>query len=278
MPPKKKATKKDDVANPSNEDAGIEQPAANATRLNDHVILQLPIPPARLRDVMDNTSMNEMFEYNPVIVDPQPYTPVDAFHSVNDELVESFKDDAAEASASTPGAMQDSQPSNNKPVSHGCVCYWCCHAIPHIEYGMPIRYDVFHRSFTVFGSFCSLECVAAYNFTTHMGSDRVWEIHSWIQMMANRYGYTGHVRPAPSRYLLKMFNGPLSIEEFREAHKGLARTYAMNIPPFIHVVSHMEVLNTSFLDTTAKKPKRVAAAAKGTAGKTPSLASSPQSI
>ena len=82
-----------------------------------------------------------------------------------------------------------------------------------------------------------------------MGSDRVWEIHSWIQMLANRYGYEGMVRPAPSKYLLKMFNGPMTIDEFRNAHKGLARTYVMNIPPFIHVPSQMEILNTSFLDS-----------------------------
>ena len=118
-----------------------------------------------------------------------------------------------------------------------------------------IRYDVFHKNFTMFGSFCSLECAAAYNYSTHMGSDRVWEIHSWIQMLAHRYGYSGVVRPAPSRYLLKMFNGPLTIDEYRSVHKTLARTCVMNIPPFIHVTSQMEVLNTSFLDKSEQVEK-----------------------
>jgi hypothetical protein len=112
---------------------------------------------------------------------------------------------------------------------------------------MPIQYDSVHNSFTLYGCFCSLECAAAHNFSMHMGCDRAWEIHSWIQLLARRYGYSGRVRPAPSKFLLKLFNGSLTIEEFRAAHKDLTRTYVMNIPPFIHVASQMEVLNTSFI-------------------------------
>lgn len=116
-----------------------------------------------------------------------------------------------------------------------------------MTFGMPIRYDSFNKTFTVYGTFCSLECAAAHNFSVHLGSDRAWEIHSWIQMIGKRYGYLDPIRPAPSRYLLRMFDGPLSIEEFRNAHKGQARTYMLNIPPLIAVNSQMEVMNTSYL-------------------------------
>lgn len=241
----------------------------------DPVILQLPIAPSRLEEIMENTNMHGILEYNPTIVDPQPYIPDDAFHSNHDTVSCNNESSESHDTTTVTCPSKDAHGVNSKhhedaicnapQPPHGSICYWCCHAIPHIEYGMPIRYDVFHKSFTLFGSFCSLECAAAYNFTTHMGSDRVWEIHSWIQMLAHRYGFADHIRPAPSRYLLKMFNGPMSIEEFRCAHKGLARTYLMNIPPFIHIVSQMEVLNTSFLEPTghfpssgdAKKLKRV---------------------
>lgn len=248
-----------DVVRDRNENQSQQQ-------IHEHVILQLPINQNRLQDIMDNTNMHGILEYNPNIVDPQPYIPHDAFMSGHDMLLcedaSSSKKDTKNKSKNKNDLSQTSAVVNEcnhdnvetdvtLPSHHGCVCYWCCHTIPHIEYGMPIRYDVFHKSFTLYGSFCSLECVAAYNFTTHMGSDRVWEIHSWIQMLAHRYGYIDNVRPAPSKYLLKMFNGPLTIEEFRDAHKGLARTYMTNIPPFIHVVSQMEVLNTSFLDMSS---------------------------
>ena len=87
-----------------------------------------------------------------------------------------------------------------------------------------------------------------------MGCDRAWEIHSWIQLLGKKYGFKGPIRPAPSRYLLKMFHGPLTIEEFRKVHTNLIQTYVLNIPPFIHVSSQMESINTSFLDK--EKPNR----------------------
>lgn len=213
------------------------------------VVLQLPITSSRLDDLMGIQEMTNVLEYNPNIVDPQPYTPQNTFVSFNEYMNDDKEKKENNKSTNNDCDEKDNNSENNEQISaHSSICYWCCHAIDHMEYGMPIRYDVFHKSFTMYGTFCSLECVAAYNFSTHMGSDRVWEIHSWIQMLAHRYGYTNVIRPAPSRYLLKLFNGPMSIEEFRNAHKGFARTYINNIPPFIHVTSQMEILNTSFLD------------------------------
>jgi len=37
----------------------------------------------------------------------------------------------------------------------------------------------------------------AYNYGNYMGSDRMWEIHSWIQWMAQKMGYETPIRPAP---------------------------------------------------------------------------------
>ena len=257
MPVKKRVTKK--TAAPSESPVDSEPPpivvsdaAAATPPIQDNVIMQLPIAPNRLQEIMESTNMHGILEYSPTINDPQPYTPHNAFMCDHDMLAterQEVQNESVTDIGSSPVVADDAEAS--VVSKHGCICYWCCHQIPHIEFGMPIRYDVFHKSFTLFGSFCSLECAAAHNFATHMGSDRVWEIHSWIQMLAHRYGYTEQVRPAPSKYLLKMFNGPLGIDEFRQAHRGLARTYMLNVPPFIHVVSQMEVLNTSFLDTAS---------------------------
>lgn len=232
------------------------QPVPDVRRDLDPIVLQLPIPPQRLNELMAIEEIPSVLEYNPTIVDPQPYHAVNHFVSENENVC-SVSEDVATPSHTGQTTTDTVSPSDvvqaDLHVSKGkssSMCFWCCHLIDHMEFGMPIRYDVCHKSFTTFGCFCSLECVAAYNFSIHMGSDRVWEIHSWIQMLASRYGYIGNVRPAPSRYALQMFNGPMSIEEFRNAHKGLARTCIMNIPPFVHVTSQLEMLNTSFLDAT----------------------------
>ena len=222
------------------------------------IVLQLPIPPQRLNELMAVEEIPSVLEYNPIIVDPLPYQVMNHFISENENVLTNTEDTASPSQVPAVPSDMNTQGQENTIDSHitsskgksSSLCFWCCHLIDHMEFGMPIRYDVCHKSFTTFGCFCSLECVAAYNFSIHMGSDRVWEIHSWIQMLASRYGYVGNVRPAPSRYALQMFNGPLSIEEFRNAHKNLARTCIMNIPPFVHVTSQLEMLNTSFLDTT----------------------------
>ena len=70
-------------------------------------------------------------------------------------------------------------------------------------------------------------------------------------MIARRFGITNIIRPAPSKYLLKMFGGNLSIDEFREAHLNNDKTYILNIPPMISVNSTNEIINTSYI--TKKK-------------------------
>jgi len=194
------------------------------------VILQLAIPKQRIDELLafQNADNNEF--------NPQPYCKINNFESTNDEIIiNTFND--------------------KKNVN----CYWCCHKIDSNIFGMPIKYDVVHNIFSMHGTFCSLECVAAHNYSIHNGSDRAWEIQSWIQMLADRYGYKNIIRPAPSKYLLKIFDGPMDIEEFRDVHKNFDKTYVLNISPFINISSQLEVLNTSFLnqDNIEKNNKNI---------------------
>ena len=113
---------------------------------------------------------------------------------------------------------------------------------------MPVTYDSINDTYTLYGSFCSLQCANAYNFSVHNGSDKVWEVNSWIQMLGKRHGINMIIRPAPSRYLLEMFGGNMTIEEFRDAHIDNNKTYVLNIPPMISISSTTEILNTSYLN------------------------------
>lgn len=202
----------------------------------EHVIVQLPIQP---KQTPDETPL-----------DPTPYIPDSHFISHNDSV------------DVTPSTLLEKTETyeHQTPSSTNC-CYWCCHSIGAKEFGMPIKYDSIHKTFTTFGHFCSLECIIAYNYDHYMGSDRMWEIHSWVQWMAHRLGYDTPIRPAPNRYLLKMFSGPLTIEEFRDVHKSYYKTLVMNMPPLIHVQGQMESINTSYLNqkthitsTTTEEP------------------------
>jgi hypothetical protein len=221
------------------------------TKQEEHIVVQLPIQPERIQNLLDET--NEIInplEYCPRIVDPEPYIPTNNFMSHND-VVAQFNGTGIEDSqeALIKEVIQDElvKEKDLQKTIRNC-CYWCCHTMGAKEFGLPIKYDTVHKTFTTYGYFCSLECVVAYNYSHYMGSDRMWEIHSWIQWMAQKMGYDTPIRPAPSRYLLKMFNGPLEIEEFRGAHKKYLKTYVMNMPPLIHVQGQMEMINTSYLN------------------------------
>jgi hypothetical protein len=203
-------------------DAPTMPPAAD----DEHVILQLPIMASRLDEILLGTASASADA-------PLPYNEWQMqFMSCVDSA-----DDAGEESCC------DAQPTH---------CFWCCHAIAARKFGMPIDYDAAHRMFTVTGAFCSLQCAAAHNMATHMGSDRMWDVHGWIQLMAKMHGVPVPVRPAPSRYVLRLFGGPMGIDEFRVAHGTASRTMLVNMPPLVSVQPQVEMVNTSFLANDGK--------------------------
>ena len=205
----------------------------------DHVIVQLPIPQEKLEDIIRQNAYTEgiLLQDNR---EPMPYSSDDHFDNIHDCV-----SDVGNAfdSKHTENCIKEMHPS----LTTRQACYWCCHEIGPFKYGMPVSYDTVHQSFNQYGLFCSLECAAAYNFSTNMGSDRMWEIHSWIQLMAKKLGIETPIRAAPSKYLLQMFGGPMPIEMFRSCHKSLYRAYVMNIPPMINVSSQSEVINVSYI-------------------------------
>lgn len=252
MPPKKKATKKKEETIVQQEEH-IEECVPPATD-EEHVLLNLPINDQQLNALLHEQDMSNVLQYVPTIKDPEPYIPVN--HFCNDADVigsSSYACATTNASVSHHLTCCENEITPASSVKKKKICYWCCHEVGHMVYSMPIWYDFVNKSFTMYGTFCSLECAAAHNFSVHLGSDRAWEIHSWIQMLGKRFGFLEPIRPAPSRYLLEMFDGPLSIEEFRNAHKGQSKTYVLNIPPLISVNSQMEIVNTSFLGNTEER-------------------------
>ena len=255
---------------------------ADVSLKDEQVILQMPLNYERIHDLLHQDNMHTLLEYNPTLTEPTPYDPKNSFVSdpldmdqipqtaakpealpppIATSVARGRESAAAAASAAESLTLPKTKATRAKSGSAAAdaadaaatgsikkkhICFHCCHEIGHMCFGMPTRYDGHTETFTTYGNFCSLECAAAFNFSTHMGSDRAWEIHSWIQMLGRRYGYAEPIRPAPARYLLEMFDGPLTIEQFRRAHATQTRTLVLNIPPMISLPSQLESINTSY--------------------------------
>jgi len=245
MPTIKKKGKKNVEAEA---EAEVEKTTLVTTVLPEPVVLKLSISNARMDELMHTENMQSILKYNPNITEPIPYTPEDNYLSLQEEAIKEATIEHKNTKTNTSEEFLQTISEQSIKTQHDTNCFWCCHPIIDIEYGMPIRYDVFNQTFTTYGSFCSLQCAAAHNYSVNMGCDRAWEIHSWIQLIGKKYGFKGPIRPAPSRFLLKMFNGPMTIEEFRKVHLNIVQSYVLNIPPFIHLPSQVECINTSFLD------------------------------
>jgi len=201
----------------------------------DDILIQLPISQNKINSIINIEKNDEK-----LITEPTPY-----------ENICYFANEVSDVSCEN--EYYQNNYNLNNPINKNSCCYWCCHSIEGNLFGMPYNYDSINDTFFILGSFCSLQCANGYNFSVNSGSDKVWEINSWIQMIAKRCGFPELIRPAPSKYLLKMFGGTIEIDEFRKAHMNNDKTYILNIPPMIAISSTTEILNTSYLNKISGK-------------------------
>ena len=222
---------------------------------NEDIILQLPI---------SSNEINKMNINEELLEAPKPYEPdccyineMNTYNNIQDNIINpnnntnDFNNNQNNIEYINKDSINQIDKNDNENIIKSVNnCYWCCHPINDRIYGMPYKYNVTSNTYILFGNFCSLECANAYNFSSHCGSDKVWEINSLIQMLSKHFGHTKPIRPAPSRFLLNIFNGPLSIDEFRKSHKTNDKTHLLNLPPMISTTYNYEIVNTSYLKNT----------------------------
>ena len=97
------------------------------------------------------------------------------------------------------------------------ACFWCCHTFNWVPSALPISFDVYNNIYSCEGNFCSPECALAYNYADIKISDSIkWNRHA---LLGHVYAdmYTSRVlSPAPPRSLLRLFGGPLDIQQYRD--------------------------------------------------------------
>ena len=110
-------------------------------------------------------------------------------------------------------------------ASHSC--FYCNHSFQNKPWQLPIKYT--NGVFTMWGNFCSLECARSFLTYDHhlLNRDKCLSLLSLYAMKS--FGKYKHIEKAPNKFLLQMYGGPLTIEEFRKGNES-NRIWVVRIP------------------------------------------------
>lgn len=121
-------------------------------------------------------------------------------------------------------------------------CFWCCHSFDWTPSVLPISYDAYKNIYTCEGNFCSPDCALAYLYADVRISDTVrWNRHTMIRHMYSSMYTTRDLSPAPPRSLLRMFGGPLDIEQYRGYVSTINDVVLSDLPPIRLVFPTMNI-------------------------------------
>lgn len=112
-------------------------------------------------------------------------------------------------------------------------CWWCCHPFEWESLHFPYAFK--SNLFYTTGHFCSWECMKAYA----IDRNKLNECELISLMKKRMEGKLTPTNRAPSRYILKLFGGTVSIDEFRkgvpvivkipgEIYQGVSVNYQQN--------------------------------------------------
>lgn len=113
------------------------------------------------------------------------------------------------------------------------LCWWCMYNT-NSNLSLPIKYNNQTNTFECIGTFCSWECMKAYNLYDQNNMKHIRS--SYITMMYRHLNdKNDYIKPAPKRELLDIFGGPLSRKQFTD------KSYDYVIMPTILSVQKLNI-------------------------------------
>jgi hypothetical protein len=145
---------------------------------------------------------------------------------------------------------KDTADTKTIPASSDAACLWCCHTFTNRPVVLPIRDTGEHL--IVHGNFCCPECACAYLFDMRQDSHTRWE---QLALLYRVYGEAcdGKIHPAPSRMVLTLFGGNLSIQEYRALIQSHKVRVDIHLPPMVSILATMDTKPIDFYDSGLTK-------------------------
>ena len=128
------------------------------------------------------------------------------------------------------------------------ACFWCCHSFEHKPVILPIRDQ--GEYIQVSGNYCSPECAMSHLFDQRQDSYARWE---QLSLLNRLYGTMNPLRPAPPKQILKLFGGPMGIEEYRLLLQSAKLRVDIHLPPMVSLLATMDTKPIDFYDVSLTK-------------------------
>ena len=144
--------------------------------------------------------------------------------------------------------FQDANRDQKLPDSTEMACFWDCQQFR----GQPcvIPSAIEEGIWRVYGNFCSPSCAASYLFNERLDSHLQWERYALLNRL-----YTNDVqgvRLAPARTTLRLFGGPLEVEDYRAILGEKRLRVDVMTPPMISIIQVMDTKPIDFYDASMK--------------------------
>ena len=235
-----------------------------------NVILHLPIPLEKINELDDELS----FKYNPEQNNPNPFDPSAQtigettikstdktnciYELIDDEKIDSNKKEKINNNENKKNHSENKLNENinnieNKINNYNSYvdtyyntsielnkikCNWCFHDCEDEIIRLP--YNINNGVFNMYGNFCCPECAAAFNFN-ELDDEYMWERYSLLNYLYNPTNDKFNI--APSRLVLDIFGGPLTINEYRDIIKT-KKNVNMIMPPLYILKPQIEINKT----------------------------------
>jgi hypothetical protein len=238
----------------------------------------LPEPRRPLIAHLQINSTDVQFHETPLFYDPNPPVqpePYDAqaddmFGKHNEEVQNALaasseaavekKEEKAEVQATTSleaftkcelmVQYKELQPTKKIPSTTEIACFWCAHQFSWQPSVIPEREE--KTIYRVYGNFCSPNCCMAYLLHESLDTHVRWERIALLHRLYGSLYSSGRIFPSPSRESLKLFGGPMTIQQYRGTIAGGKVRVDLQTPPMVSILGSIDTKPIDFYDSSMK--------------------------
>jgi len=212
--------------------------------LHDTVVQYNPMPPTNV-EPYDATIDNPFMEGVEMITETVPVqqVPEKTVTSTQETTVPDYY-----KKATLLVQFQTNDEVRTIPESTTVACFWCCHSFEWRPVVLPVRDQ--GEYLQVQGNYCSPECAMSYLFDSNQDSYARWE---QLSLLNRVYSIGKAIKPAPPRQVLKLFGGPMTIQEYRGLVQDAKLRVDIHLPPMVSLLATMDTKPIDFYDVSLTK-------------------------